>query len=163
MSEDPYHAVKSEIQSSLQTASTLRASYLRIASTASADGEELRWAGSELKATLAALDADLEDLEESVRIVEETGARMFNIDDTELAQRRKYVNFVRTEIEKMRKDISSPKHAPSRLQHTPSPSRSPDEDPQSAWERQEQSLLIQQQDSVLTSIGGTLSTLVEQA
>lgn len=87
MSTDPYHVVQQEIQSSLQTASTLRASYLRIRSTAREGSEELVWARNEvrfqtftcvilvlnirylpqLKATLAALDADLEDLEESVK------------------------------------------------------------------------------------------------
>lgn len=86
MSTDPYHAVQQEIQSSLQTASTLRSSYLRIRSTAREDSEELVWARNEvciyqamydmishiitqLKATLAALEADLEDLEESVQCV----------------------------------------------------------------------------------------------
>lgn len=93
MSEDPYHAVQEEVQSSLQAASTLRASYLRIRSTArEPDSEELVWARNEvrvlftdqckgtkvfmsaciqLKATLAALGADLEDLEESVKYVQQ--------------------------------------------------------------------------------------------
>lgn len=48
MSTDPYHAVQREIQSSLQTASTLRASFIRIRSMASDDSEELAWAGSEV-------------------------------------------------------------------------------------------------------------------
>lgn len=48
MSTDPYHAVQQEIQSSLQTASTLRASYLRIRSTAREDSEELTWARNEV-------------------------------------------------------------------------------------------------------------------
>jgi len=166
MEEDPYHAVKAEIQTSLQTASTLLASYKRIASTASGESEELRWAGSELKATLAALDADLEDLEESVRIVEGSGGRSFGIDNAEVVQRRKYVSFVRAEIENMRAELS-PEKASSRLK--PSrvaaevPSPSPEEDDQSAWERQEQEVMMRQQDSTLSTIAGTLSTLVEQA
>lgn len=53
MSTDPYHAVQQEIQSSLQTASTLRASYLRIRSTAREDSEELVWARNEVGFTLA--------------------------------------------------------------------------------------------------------------
>jgi len=99
MSTDPYHAVQQEIQTSLQTASTLRASFLRIRSTARDDSEELIWARNELKATLAALEADLEDLEESVRIVESTGARMFGLEEAEVMQRRQYVSHVRREIE----------------------------------------------------------------
>ena len=82
---DPYHAVQSEIQSTLQNAETLKASYLRIRATAREESEEVVWARNEVgcslrigvgkeseclqlqfKATLAALEADLEDLEESV-------------------------------------------------------------------------------------------------
>ena len=49
MSTDPYHAVQQEIQSSLQTAATLRASFLRIRSTAREDSEELVWARNEVR------------------------------------------------------------------------------------------------------------------
>lgn len=83
----------------LQAASTLRASYLRIRSTAREESEELVWARNELKATLAALEADLEDLEESVKIVENTGARMFGLEEAEVMERRRYVGFVRKEID----------------------------------------------------------------
>ena len=51
MSTDPYHAVQQEIQSSLQTAATLRASYLRIRSTARDESEELVWARNEVRAS----------------------------------------------------------------------------------------------------------------
>lgn len=48
MSSDPYHAVQHEIQTSLQTAAQLRASYVRIRSTARDDSEELEWARNEV-------------------------------------------------------------------------------------------------------------------
>lgn len=46
---DPYHEVQSEIQSSLQSAETLRASFVRIRSTAHPGSEELEWARSEVR------------------------------------------------------------------------------------------------------------------
>ena len=49
MSTDPYHAVQQEIQTSLQTAATLRASFLRIRSTAREESEELVWARNEVR------------------------------------------------------------------------------------------------------------------
>ena len=55
MSQDPYHAVQREIQTSLQTASTLRASYLRIRSTAQDESEELVWARNEVRMDTAVL------------------------------------------------------------------------------------------------------------
>lgn len=67
-----------------------------------------------MKATLETLEADLEDLEESVkyvsffdtlslliinRIVESTDARMFGLDDAEVQRRRRYVSDVHKEIQ----------------------------------------------------------------
>ncbi|EPQ52214.1 hypothetical protein GLOTRDRAFT_80431 [Gloeophyllum trabeum ATCC 11539] len=168
MSTDPYHAVQQEVSASLSTAETLRASYQRIRSTASQGSEELEWARNELKATLAALEADLEDLEESVKIVERTGARMFGIEESELMERRQYVDRVRREIEGMRAELASsqpaaPPSYSSRTQ-TPKPANAPDEsDPQASWAHQEQEMMLRQQDETLDVIGGTLNTLQRQA
>ncbi|KAG8747218.1 hypothetical protein FRC10_001834 [Ceratobasidium sp. 414] len=173
MSVDPWHEAKQEVQSSLETAENLRASFLRIQSTASANSEELGWARNELKGTLAALDADLEDLEESVRyapaqgnhwIVEETGGRLFGVEESEVVARRKYVVHVRTQIEEMRKEVNATAPAarssgPARL----SPTAEPREDEQAEWARLEQEMEVQRQDTALDTISGTLHTLASQA
>ncbi|KAI3604298.1 snare domain protein [Moniliophthora roreri] len=165
MTTDPYHAVQQEIQSSLQTATQLRASYVRIRNMAvREDSEELIWARNELKATLAALEADFEDLEESVKIVETTGARIFGIEEAELMERKKYVAHVRRELESMRAEVSD-----SPLPPTPRPiaSRSPappeEDDHQGAWAREEQQMMIREQDRTIDSISNTLTTLAQQA
>lgn len=49
MSADPYHAVQQDIQTTLQAASTLRASYVRIRSMASGESDELTWARNEVR------------------------------------------------------------------------------------------------------------------
>ncbi|KAG9100636.1 hypothetical protein FRC06_003889 [Ceratobasidium sp. 370] len=164
MSVDPWHEAKQEVQSSLETAENLRASFLRIQSTASANSEELNWARNELKGTLAALDADLEDLEESVRIVEETGGRLFGVEESEVMARRKYVVHVRTQIEAMRKEVNAAtpdvrSSGPARL----SPTAEPREDEQAEWARFEQEMEVQRQDTALDTISGTLHTLAAQA
>ena len=77
MSVDPYHAVRDEIQSTLANASTLLSSFRRIRAMVPShaqggegeESEETKYARSELKATLSALEADLEELEESVKSV----------------------------------------------------------------------------------------------
>ncbi|KAF8962623.1 snare protein TLG1/Syntaxin [Flammula alnicola] len=180
MSIDPYHAVQQEIQNSLQTAAQLQSSFLRIRSMARADSEELMWARNEFKATLAALEADLEDLEESVKIVESTDARMFGLDDAEVQKRRRYVGHVRKEIENMRATVSqTPSAPPQYLQPSGSgtllPMISPragpgspfseryGDDHQAAWARQEQQMMIVEQDHTMDSIAGTLNTIAQQA
>jgi Syntaxin 6, N-terminal len=59
MSVDPYHAVQSEIQSSLATAEQLRASFLRIRSTAHEGNEELEWARNEVSAEYVLIRAGI--------------------------------------------------------------------------------------------------------
>ncbi|THU77201.1 hypothetical protein K435DRAFT_738648 [Dendrothele bispora CBS 962.96] len=181
MATDPYHAVQAEIQTSLQAAGQLRASYVRIRNMAvREDSEELIWARNELKATLAALEADLEDLEESVKIVESTGSRMFGLEESEVQERRRYVAHVRKEIESMRAEVSpsqSQAHGSGSLSRTSSFTSNPfatpgtptargdveEEDHQSAWAREEQQMMIREQDRTIDSIAGTLSTLAQQA
>lgn len=133
MSQDPYHAVQREIQTSLQASSTLRASYLRIRSTARDESEELVWArnevrlddsvlrlrihsyailaqgnsrrhggglgglGREREVSLPCRWAQSELMQ--LRIVEETGPRMFGLEESDVMERRRYVNHVKREIE----------------------------------------------------------------
>ncbi|KAG9313640.1 t-SNARE [Chiua virens] len=178
MTTDPYHVVQQEIQSSLQTASTLRASYIRIRSMARSEGsEELMWARNELKATLASLEADLEDLEESVRVVESTGPRLFNLDEAEVVKRRKYVSRVRREIKSMRAEVEDTTSQGLRPQNAVSDSGGPDMQqraihPAVTIKRTTTSnglvkngrhLMIAEQDHTMESISGTLSTLAQQA
>ncbi|KAL1683034.1 t-SNARE [Schizophyllum commune] len=189
MSKDPYYDLQNEVQASLQTASQLRASYARIRNMAvSQDSEELVWARNELKATLATLEADMEDLEGSVQIVETTGARMFGLEEAEVQERRAFVEHVRREIENMRTEVSGKPRSRPPSYASPSPSRpqsrlytgtsSPpreDEDDQTAWARAHTSfgskldpadpvqMIIRQQDQTMDTISGTLTTLAQQA
>ncbi|KAH6917995.1 t-SNARE [Coprinopsis sp. MPI-PUGE-AT-0042] len=174
--EDPYHAVQHEIQTSLATAGQLQSSYRRIRNMAKDDSEELSWARSELRGTLAALEADLEALEESVNIVESTGASRFGLNAAEVQKRRKYVTQVRTEIENMRNDLSSSGPSQSLVHHplasnvstptghgwngAPSPAQ---DDGQAAWSREEQQMMMREQDQTIDSIQGTLSNIAQQA
>ncbi|KAG5652798.1 hypothetical protein H0H81_003628 [Sphagnurus paluster] len=194
MSKDPYHAFEQDVQSTLQTAAQLQSSYLRIRSTARADSEELLWALNELKATLATLEADVEDLDESVKIVESTDARMFGLDDTEVQRRRRYVGDVQKQIQvrhftpdinavqltgtclqaqNMRAEISGsslprnnePIIASKGALPSPRPGREigDGDDHQEAWAREEQQLIMQEQDRTMDTIAGTLHTLAQQA
>ncbi|KAF7764036.1 hypothetical protein Agabi119p4_8573 [Agaricus bisporus var. burnettii] len=171
MSVDPYHAVQQELETSIQNAGQLLSSYQRIQNIARDDSEELSYARNELKATLTTLEADLEDLEESVKMVEATGARMFGLDDAEVMKRRKYIGHVRRELENMRGQVSvaAPKRLPQQSSGSATPVYPPSsrgtsrDDDQSAWAREEQQLMVRQQDETMTSISGTLNTLNQQA
>jgi len=175
MSTDPYHVVKDEIQSTLQSAESLLSSYRRIRSTAREDSEELNYAKSELKATLSALEADLDDLEDSVRVVEEAGPQRFGLGQGEVQSRRRYVQQVRRQLEGMRSEVASSSETSSTSRYPPGYANGsrqnsqrldelPEgEDDQSEWTKMEQQMIMQEQDKALDAISGTLSTLQQQA
>ncbi|KAG7441844.1 uncharacterized protein BT62DRAFT_982664 [Guyanagaster necrorhizus] len=171
MSTDPYHAVQQEIQTSLQAATQLRASYIRIRNMKGEgeEGEELVWARNEFKAILAASEADLEDLEESVKIVESTDPRMFGLTHEEVTERRRYVEHARKEIQVCRTSLPAPRMRAGVSGGRPAPAYTPQqredevEDDQSAWAREEQQMMIREQDRTIDSIAGTLSNLAHQA
>jgi syntaxin 6 len=132
--EDPYDAVASEVQSSLQATLALLASYRRIKSTATEGNEELTWArnevyfihskqcdlanfahitvarkfnsawrwlgglGGECQVNIQLLSPITLLKTNLIRTVEETGARMFGLEEEEVVRRRKYVRQVRHEI-----------------------------------------------------------------
>jgi chromosome segregation ATPase len=85
-----------DVESNLSHTKDLLQSYSRISSSSSrsADVEETR---AELRSTLEALEADLEDLNESVRAVEEAGSR-WGMDEQEVKRRRGFVERVKREV-----------------------------------------------------------------
>ncbi|KAG5644708.1 hypothetical protein DXG03_007931 [Asterophora parasitica] len=172
MSTDPYHAVEQEVQTTLQTAAQLRSSYRRIQSTARDDSEELAWALNELKATLATLEADLEDLDESVKYVKPSVLRRDNsLNNATGLWNQLMHECLGSTMPKCndgggmlamcgRKSSGSKGGLAS-----PRPEREIGEadDHQEAWAREEQQLIMQEQDRTMDTIAGTLHTLAQQA
>jgi len=65
----------------------------------------------------------------------------------------------------MRAEVANSVPLPSSRPHSPYPERAAPstEDHQGAWAREEQQLMIREQDRTMDSISGTLSTLAQQA
>lgn len=87
----------SEVEANLTSTQSLLSSYDRITSSSSSSSPAVIEARDELRGTLSLLEADLEDLEESVRVVEETGER-WGIGDDEVRRRRGFVQRVKGEV-----------------------------------------------------------------
>lgn len=96
----------SDVLSLLDTTRPLFQSYLRIRSSASsATNPELVEARQELEQALSDLTTDLEDLVESVRAVERDPYR-FGLEIDEVERRRRLVEDVGKEVEKMRAELA---------------------------------------------------------
>ena len=100
---NPFGLFYSEVESTLQTLSTLHSSYHRILRSVPTlrqqASEELSWALAELKATLSAIEGDVDELDDSVLAIEEKGvAARLGISDHQVRERRSFVERVKREL-----------------------------------------------------------------
>jgi len=113
--EDPFFVVKDEV---LKALTKTRGLYDRW--RGGEDGREFRtaeeqeWAATELKNSLRSIEWDLEDLEDTVQIVEKNPTK-FRIDGAELAVRKGFIETTRDEVAKMKEKISKPTQKNDRL------------------------------------------------
>ncbi|KMU73200.1 SNAP-25 protein [Coccidioides immitis RMSCC 3703] len=102
---DPFLQVQADILATLNTTRPLFSSYQRIRSLATKpNNPELLQAREELQSTLHELSTDLEDLVDSVRVVENDSYR-YGIELDEVERRRRLVEDVGREIEGMREGL----------------------------------------------------------
>ncbi|XP_028267718.1 syntaxin-10 isoform X1 [Parambassis ranga] len=69
--------------------------------------DELDWSANELRNCLRAIDWDLEDLSETISIVESNPGK-FRLGDNELQERRDFVERTRKSVQEMKDHLSSP-------------------------------------------------------
>nr|XP_018265766.1 uncharacterized protein I303_02139 [Kwoniella dejecticola CBS 10117]OBR87924.1 hypothetical protein I303_02139 [Kwoniella dejecticola CBS 10117] len=93
MSRDPYIDVKREIETTLSTLPDLLSAY-----SAPPGSSQHHEAQEELRNTLQILEGDLEDLEESVRVVAQMGDR-WGISPTEVQARKRFLQRVKKDID----------------------------------------------------------------
>lgn len=175
--EDPFFVVRDEVQKALQTSRNL---YNRWCELAEAPGlvsvEEYNWTTNELRNSLRSIEWDLEDLEETVGIVEKN-PKKFKIEVEELQNRRDFIERTKTSVKDMKLHMTSPKA--KNLEETnvrqsllnSSPSKSYDKYTRldAEMERshqsyiddtsQHQKLIIQEQDENLDLIGNSVGVL----
>jgi len=105
---------------------------------------------------------------------------MFGLEESDVIERRRYVNFVKREIDSIRGELNSGPPPPqsktvpwlgSRDAQPSATSGSVDKDSpldddvdhQTSWARQEQEMMIRDQDRTIDTISGTLNTIAQQA
>ncbi|WWC87211.1 uncharacterized protein L201_002098 [Kwoniella dendrophila CBS 6074] len=185
MSRDPYFDVKREIESTLSTLPNLLSSYSS-SNQSSSEHYELQ---EELQNTLQILESDLEDLEESVRVVEEMGDK-WGISNIEVSSRKKFLSKVKKEISSLKNKIlpisslqkgkgkqkqkqKSQDFQNGRYKDNPydeidlerggNDDNEDDLEEAKRWEAEQQQLYVKRQDDTLGVISGTLHNLASQA
>ncbi|KAI9884192.1 MAG: hypothetical protein M1823_004031 [Watsoniomyces obsoletus] len=168
--DDPFLQVQTDVLSSLNTARSLFSSYIRIRSlAASPTSPEFLQARTEVEATLQDLSTDLEDLAESVKVIEKDPYG-YGLEIEEVARRRRVVEEVGGEVMDMREELAKGfigSSTDSKREQLPPPSAfeptSPDATDYAAFEQQRQMEMIHEQDEALDGVFQTVGTLRQQA
>ncbi|WVQ76801.1 hypothetical protein IAR50_006475 [Cryptococcus sp. DSM 104548] len=172
MSKDPYIDVKREVEISLASIQSLARDHRDLYNPSASSATVLE-AQEELRNTLSILEPDAEDLEESVRVVEDMGER-WGLSADEVARRRQFVQNVKREVKDIRNKVhrlGSQNKGMGKQPQVPYRDSSADlergydedDDEMRRWEAQEQEMLVKKQDDTLGLIQGTLHTLASQA
>uniref|UniRef100_UPI00398F287B syntaxin-6-like n=1 Tax=Pristiophorus japonicus TaxID=55135 RepID=UPI00398F287B len=105
--EDPFFVVKGEVQKAVNTSQGLYQRWTELlADPSSASKEECDWTTNELRNSLRSIEWDLEDLDETISIVE-TNPRKFNLDPAELSKRKAFITSTKQIVKEMKDHMSS--------------------------------------------------------
>lgn len=107
--DDPFSVVRGEVQKSLNTSRGLYQRWCELLQESNvSSAEEFDWTTNELRNSLRSIEWDLEDLEETINIVE-ANPKKFKITGPELSERKNFVEKTRGSLKEMRDHISSPR------------------------------------------------------
>ncbi|XP_075689248.1 syntaxin-6 [Rhinoderma darwinii] len=106
--EDPFFVVKGEVQKAVNTAQGLFQRWTDLLQDPSiATREELDWTTNELRNNLRSVEWDLEDLDETISIVE-ANPRKFSLDPAEMRQRKAFISETRQCVKEMKDQMTNP-------------------------------------------------------
>ncbi|XP_066128101.1 syntaxin-10 isoform X2 [Saccopteryx bilineata] len=106
--EDPFFVVRGEVQKAVNTALGLYQRWCELLQEGAAVGrEELDWTTNELRNGLRSIEWDLEDLEETIGIVEANPGK-FKLPAGDLQERKVFVGRMREAVQEMKDYMASP-------------------------------------------------------
>ncbi|NP_001108474.1 syntaxin 6 [Bombyx mori] len=104
--EDPFYVVKDEVFKALNKTRGLYLRWQEICKTPIiASSPEVEWTSTELKNALRSIEWDLEDLEDTINIVEKNSSK-FKIDNKEICDRRTFIEATKQEVKNMKSKMS---------------------------------------------------------
>lgn len=106
--EDPFFVVKGEVQKAVNNAQGLYQRWMELSQDpGGATKEEVDWTTNELRNSLRSIEWDLEDLDETISIVE-SNPKKFNLDMMELAKRKAFITSTRQTVKELKDHMTSP-------------------------------------------------------
>ncbi|XP_068617337.1 syntaxin-6 [Battus philenor] len=104
--EDPFYVVKDEVFKALNKTRGLYLRWQEISKTPTIpNSPEVEWTSTELRNALRSIEWDLEDLEDTISIVEKNSSK-FKIDNKEIFDRRTFIEATKQEVKVMKSKMS---------------------------------------------------------
>ncbi|XP_017772405.1 PREDICTED: syntaxin-6 isoform X2 [Nicrophorus vespilloides] len=104
--EDPFFVVKDEVFKALNKTRGLYLRWIELQDdTVCITKNEVEWTNTELKNSLRSIEWDLEDLEDTIDIVEKNPSK-FKLDNKELTTRKNFIDSTREEVKSMKDKIN---------------------------------------------------------
>uniref|UniRef100_A0A0A9WJV0 Syntaxin-6 n=3 Tax=Lygus hesperus TaxID=30085 RepID=A0A0A9WJV0_LYGHE len=105
--EDPFFVVKEEVAKALNKTRGLFRRWLELQEDirSNISKDELEWTTTELRNALRSIEWDLEDLDDTIGIVEKNPSK-FKIDNKELTSRRNFIELTREEVKHMKEKMN---------------------------------------------------------
>ncbi|KAL4000159.1 inactive phospholipase C-like protein 2 [Sarotherodon galilaeus] len=166
--EDPFFVVKGEVQKAVNAAQSLHHRWSELM---------IDWTTNELRNSLRSIEWDLEDLDETINILQilrivESNPKKFNLDAAELSKRKAFINSTRVAVKEMKDQMSIPPGASDR-KNKQGPIWQPGADKYSRLDHQlqnansqfieeqqvQQQLVAEQQEEQLELVSGTIGVL----
>jgi len=105
--QDPFYVVKEEVQQSVSGITTLYDRWQELQKNSNtAQNDEYKWTVNQLKTGIKSIEWDLQDLEETIGIVEGNRQR-FKLEQAEVESRKKFIQETKSVIKKMKDDLNS--------------------------------------------------------
>uniref|UniRef100_A0A3Q2D6I9 Syntaxin 6 n=1 Tax=Cyprinodon variegatus TaxID=28743 RepID=A0A3Q2D6I9_CYPVA len=153
--EDPFFVVKGEVEKAVHAAQSLHHRWSELLQEGGgASKEEVDWTTNELRNSLRSIEWDLEDLDETISIVE-SNPKKFNLDAAELTKRKAFIISTRRTVKEMKEQMSSPaagsdRHTKPVLAHILPPD---------ITHIGQSALIAEKQDEQLELVSGTIGVL----
>lgn len=106
--QDPFYVVKEEVTDSVRVVSALFDRWSELSQNLDASNQdEFEWTNSELEKRLKSIEVDLQDLDETISIVETSRTR-FRLDDDEITGRRRFVEQTKQTVNNIKDKTRNP-------------------------------------------------------
>ncbi|XP_062308476.1 syntaxin-6 isoform X2 [Osmerus eperlanus] len=160
--EDPFFVVKGEVQKAVNTAQGLHQRWSELLQDpGGVSKEEVDWTTNELRNSLRSIEWDLEDLDETISIVE-SNPKKFNLDSLEMTKRKAFITSTRQTVKALLGNSGSqgPVWQPESDKYTRLDGELQTANSQFLDEQQtQQQLIAEKQDEHLELVSGTIGVL----